>query len=506
MQRTRRSFVNVTVTVVTNFIILFTAFAVQKVLVSTMGGDYNGLNGLFSSIISMMSLADLGIGTAIIYHMYKPVADDDHERINSLLFFYKKCYLVISGIVLFIGILISFFLPYLTRDAAIHDNIFFIFILFLVDCLCSYFLAYKKSLLYADQMNYIADLIYFTVYIIQNILQIYVLFAFHDFILFLIVKSLGKITSNLLISFYIRGRYPYTRIRTAKPLENEVKRDIFQKVRGLMCHKLGSLFITGSDSIVLTGVLGMAAMNLYTNYHLIIGGVTGLLNKIFETLTNSVGNFLLDSNEKRRFDVYKKIDFINFWLFGCATVGMYAVLQPLILLWLGKEFLFSKRIVLVLVINFYLEGMRVSILTFKDAAGIFHQDRKVPLAEAVVNVIVSIILAKLLGVAGVFLGTIISTGIVYLYSYPKYVCKPLFGMRYWEYIWQTIKHLLLITSILGVTELCIQAMEMWNLWIRFFTSGIIAVIVFHGVFFLVYRKSDELNYYLKLIQTKVWRK
>ena len=223
MRRTGKSIINVMTSLLTNAIILITAFAVQKVLVDTMGSDYNGINGLFGSIISMMSLADLGIGTAIIYHMYRPVADKDQERINSLLRLYKRCYIGISGVVLLIGVIVGFFLPLLVGKVDIHDSIWLIYVLFLADCLCSYFLAYKKSLLYADMMNYVPDAIYFGVYLVQNALQIYVLLVFGNFILFLVVKTLGKCVSNLLISAYIGRKYPFTRSRHAEPVEKEIR-------------------------------------------------------------------------------------------------------------------------------------------------------------------------------------------------------------------------------------------------------------------------------------------
>lgn len=506
MKRTGKSFINVITSVLTNAVILVTAFVVQKVLIKTMGSDYNGINGLFGSIISMMSLADLGIGTAIIYHMYRPVAEKDWQKINSLLLFYKRCYIGISGVVLLIGTVVGLFSPVLVGEVEISDSIYLIYALFLVDCLCSYFLAYKKSLLYADLMNYIPDAIYFAVYLIQNALQIYVLMAFRNFILFLVVKSLGKCVSNLFISLYIGKKYPRTRDRHIEPVEREIREDIVTKVKGLLYHKLGKIMVTGSDSIVLTGVLGIGAMSLYTNYHLIIGGITALLNRIFETLTNSVGNFLLDSDQERRTDVYRKIDFVNFWCFGCVAAGMYAVLQPLITLWLGEEFLLGKAVVFVLVVNFYLEGMRASVNTFKEAAGIFHEDRRIPVIEALVNLAASVVLAKLLGIAGVFLGTIISTSVVYLYSYPKYVCKPLFGMSYGRYVGMTLRHLAVLLGILGITEWCTAGMEGWNLWIRMLSAGTAAVVIFHAVFLLLYGRSGELKYYADLLRQGLRRR
>ncbi|MCM1189491.1 MAG: hypothetical protein NC541_09360 [bacterium] len=504
MKRTRKTFINVVTSAVTYAANLVTAFVVQRVLVETMGTDYNGINGLFGSIISMMSLADLGIGTAIIYHMYRPMAEKNERQINSLMRFYRRCYVVISGIVLLLGVVVALFIPLLVGNVEIKDSIYLIYALFLLDCLCSYFLAYKKSLLYADLMNYVPDTIYFLTYIVQNVLQVYVLLAFQNFILFLVVKTLGKCVPNLFISLYIRKKYPFTAEKNVAPVDREIKEDIITKVKGLLCHKLGKIIITGSDSIVITGILGIKVMSLYTNYRLVIAGITALLNRMFETLTNSVGNFLLASDRQRRLDVYKKIDFLNFWCFGCVAAGMYAVLQPLVTLWLGEDFLFSKPVVFVLVVNFYLEGMRASVNTFKEAAGIFHEDRRIPLTEAFINLISSVILAKLLGVAGVFLGTILSTAAAYLYSYPKYVCKPLFNMSYRQYVGMTARHLTVFLLILGVTEYCIRGMENWNLWLRMFLSGTAAVIIFHVFFLLLYGKSRELQYYVNLVKGKIW--
>ena len=492
--------------VLTNAVFLITAFVVQKTLIATKGAEYNSINGLFSSIISMMSLADLGLGTAIIYHMYRPVAEKDEGKINSLLLFYKKCYLVISAVVLLIGAVVGLFLPLLVGDANISDSIYLIYVLFLADCISSYFLAYKKSLLYADLKNYIPDAIYFVTYVIQNALQIFVLVAFDSFILFLVIKTLGKIVPNLFVSLYISKNYPFTRTKQVAPVDKEIKQDIVVKVKGLFCHKVGKMLVTGSDSIVITGVLGLGVMNLYTNYYLVISGVRALLVRIFEILTNSVGNFLLDSSKERNLDVYKKIDFINFWCFGCVAAGMYAVMQPLIILWLGEEFLFAKTVLFVLVINYYLDGMRASVNTFKEAAGIFHEDRRIPLIEAVVNLTVSILLAKLLGAAGVFLGTIISMGVAYLYSYPKYVCKPLFGMNYMQYVGKTLEHLAVVLAVLGVTEWCIAGMEAWNPWLRLIAAGVAAVGIFHVIFLPIYGRSEEFKFCVQLIRGKLWSK
>ena len=500
MQRTKRSITNVFVTLSTNAIILVTAFIVQKILIIKLGSDYNGINGLFTSVISMMSLTDLGIGSAIIYHLYRPAANEDYDVICSLLKFYRNSYIIISIIVLIIGCIIMVFIPVIVGDVVINYNIYLIFFFFLIDCLISYFLSYKKSLLYAYQLNYVLDGIHFIYYILQNVAQIFVLVYYKNFILFLILKTVSKIIENITISRYIKRHYPFTKKKRVPPLAIDIKEDIFKKLKALLFHRLGRLFITGSDSLVITGVLGIFQMSLYTNYHLIIGGITALLNKVFETLTSSVGNFLLNSNKSQKYEIYRKIDFLNFWFFGCISVILYSVMQSFIVMWIGEKYLFQNKTLFFLVINFYQEGMRASILTFKDAAGIYHEDRFIPVIEATMNVIISILLAFRMGITGVFIGTIISSSVVYFYSYPKYVCKPLFNMRWSNYIRQTLAHLLVVVLCMWSTQFCISRIPIQNLMGRTLMSVFISIVVFHIYLIVFFGKSSEIKYYWHLLK------
>lgn len=499
MQRTQRSFFNVVVTVVTNICILVTAFFVQKIFVAAKGAEYNGINGLFTSVISMMSLTDLGIGSAIIYHLYRPAEEKNYKLINSLLRFYRNSYLIISGVVLFIGLGVMMFLPQLTDGVVLEDNVYLIFVLFLADCLCSYFLAYKKSLLYAYQMNYVLDGVHFICYMAQNALQLLVIYFFRNYVAFLLIKTVSKYIENVIISVYIHRNYTYTKVKKTVPLDNEVKYDIVKKVKALLFHRLGTLFVTGSDSLVITVILGLMDMSRYTNYNMILGGITALLNKVFETLTSSVGSFLLHSEIEQRRDVYKKIDFLNFWLFGCCSVGMYAIFNTVITLWVGEYFLFPKSGVFFLTLNFYIQGMRQSVLSFKNAAGIYHEDRFVPLAEAVINVIASILLAWKWGIAGVFAGTIISSCVVFLYSYPKYVCKPLFDIEYRQYIGLIFKHLLVVVAAFFLTERFAQLFSFSGKWVELVAGGGISMFIFHLLFAAVYGRSEELRYFSRFI-------
>ncbi|MDR1769697.1 MAG: hypothetical protein LBS02_03520 [Hungatella sp.] len=503
MQKIKRSLFNVCVTLGTNVIILFTAFLVQKALIANLGSDYNGVNGLFTNIVTMMSLTDLGIGSAIIYHLYRPVAKSEHSAICSLLRFYRNSYVVISGVVLLIGIALMFFIPDLVGTVEVRENLYLIFGLFMVDCLASYFLSYKKSVLYAYQMNYVLDGVHFVFYMLQNAVQIVVLLYFRSFIAFLLLKTISKCVENIAITIYIRKRYPFTAEKQVRPLNKEIRDDIIVKVKALVFHRLGKLLVTGGDSMVITGVLGILQMSLYTNYHMILGGIAALLNKVFETLTSSVGNFLIDSNREQRYKVYRRIDFLNFWFFGCASVALYTTLQPVIVLWVGEEYLFSQVTLFFLILKFYQEGMRASVMTFKDAAGIYYQDRFVPMVEATLNVVISILLAQRMGIQGVFLGTIISAGVIFFYSYPKYVCTPLLHMSWGHYVWQTLQHLIFVIAAMWGMSRFFAWMDLGVSWMNIIISGMISLSAFHLLLLCIYGRSDEMKYFwniaLKLI-------
>lgn len=504
MQRTKRSIINVFVTLSTNAIILVTAFIVQKIFIMELGSDYNGINGLFTSVISMMSLTDLGIGSAIIYHLYRPAAKSDYNVICSLMRFYRNSYIIISFVVLIIGCILMGFIPDIVGNVVITDNIYLIFLLFLLDCLVSYFLSYKKSLLYAYQLNFILDGIHFAYYILQNAAQIFVLIYYQNFILFLLLKTICKIIENVTISMYIKKHYPFTKNTQVAPLANNIRDDILKKIKALLFHRLGRLFITGSDSLVITGILGILQMSLYTNYHLIIGGITALLNKVFEALTSSVGNFLLDSNKSERYEIYRKIDFLNFWFFGCASVILFSVLQPFIILWVGEKYLFQKTTLFFLIINFYQEGMRASILTFKDAAGIYHEDRFIPVIEAAMNVIISMVFAFKIGITGVFIGTIISSVIVYFYSYPKYVCKPLFNMSWLDYMKQTLEHIIMVIICMWSAQFIVSMITVKSIMVEIVLSGFVSICIFHIYMIAFWGRTSELKYFwnilMKIIQ------
>lgn len=501
MGRTEKSIINVAASLFTNAVTLIASFIVQRIFIYMLGNEYNGINGLFTNIISMLSITELGIGTAIIYNLYKPVAENDLTTVKSLLDFYKKSYIIIAGALFCLGTVMMLFLKAIVGTNPLKENLYFIFMLFLADCLLSYFLSYKRSILYAYQKNYILDVIHLVASIVQNIVQIIILIRYKNYIFYLLIKMAGKFIENVIISYYTDKNYRGILDAETKPLSNGIKADILTKVKALLFHRIGGFFVIGSDSIVITYILGVLPMGLYTNYNLLLSAASSLLKRIFEVLTYVVGNFLVTSNNEQNYSVYKKIDLLDFWVFGWASTVMFAMFPTIIALWLGEEYILPVPVAFALVFNFYLQGMRASIDTFKNAAGIFYEDRFVPLLEAAVNIIVSVICAKIWGLAGVFIGTIVSTGVLFFYSYPKYVCKTLFSLSKADYVKQTVFHALTVIISIMVSDGIISALiaDRSTIVAGFFIV-FVSSMVFQILFVLTSRRKSEFQYFLLLLR------
>lgn len=497
----KNSFVSLLMSVVTILIGLIT----QKIFIQVLGTEYLGLNGLFNNILSMLTIAELGIGTAIIYSLYEPLAHKEYEKIKMLLKFYKNSYRIISLIIGAIGILLIPFLPTIVGENNISENITFLYLLFLCDTIFSYWLTYKRAILQADEKTYIINIIHIFYLIFMNTVQVILLLITKNYICYLIVKIMFRIIENLVITFIANKKYPYICDKNVSALNREEKSGILKKVKGLLFHKIGGFVVNGTDNIIISTFLGIATVGLYTNYYTIIGAVGGLFSQVFSSITASVGHLLTENNKIKNFVIYKNMLFINFWIYCFSTVALLCMMEPFISIWIGSDYLLATDVLIVLCINFYFQGMRKTIGVFKDAAGIFHKDRYMPIFESCINIVVSIVFVKLFGLKGVFLGTITSTLFLYFYGYPKYVYTPLFQRSTIDYLKEHLKYFLVLvfigiftfeisryfTFFSSFEQLCINAL------IVFFVPNILMWLFFH--------KKEEFQY-VKYILSLLFQK
>lgn len=478
------------------------SFISRTIFIYVLGGEYLGVNGLFSNILSMLSLAELGVGSAIIYNMYKPLAEKNKEQLKSLMKLYKNAYTLIGITIALIGLAITPFLNFIIKDKPDIPYLTVIYLLFLLNSVVSYFFIYKSSLIIADQKNYIVTIQRQKFMLIQTILQIIILLTTKNYIIYLLIQIICSFLLNLSLSKRADKIYPFLKERNVRSLNKNNKNEIFKHVAAMMSHKVGGVVVNGTDNILISSFIGVFWVGLYSNYVMITQIINKFLGEIFNALTASIGNLNAENNREKSFNIYKKILFINFWLYGLSTICLLILFNPFIKLWIGEKFLLDQSVVLIIVLNFYLMGMRQTTMTFNTTLGLFWNDRYKPWAEAIINIIVSIFLMKKIGAIGVLLGTTVSTITTSFWVDPyilfKYGFKRKLAIYFKDYARYSI-----ITLMAGIISYYSVGLIEGNNLVSLLLKGLIVVLIINSVFFLCCFKSDEFKYIKELVMENI---
>lgn len=481
-----------------NNIITFLILLINRTLfIKILGIEYNGLNGLFTNILTVLNLFELGIGSSITYNLYKYIKNDDKETIKSIMCFYKKAYNYIALLILLIGLLITPFIKYIVKDITVDINIYLIYILFLLTTVSTYILSYKRNLIIANQNNYIINIIQIIYIIILNILQILILLITKNYYLYLIIKIICILLENIIINIKANKLYPYLLEKNIKPIKKEIKDNIINRVKALIIHKTSGAVTNGTDNILISAFLGITTTGLYTSYNYMITSVKKLFGNIIQTTTPSIGNLLIENNKEKNYQAFKKIRFLNYWITVFTSTSILLITEPFIKIWLGKEYLLETSVLITLTINYFQTMMRSTYGSFKDAAGIWIEDKYIPIIQLSVNLISSIILLNIIGLSGVFIGTILSSLVLWCYSYPKYVYINLFNKKLNNYIKETIIHIFIFILIITIS-FAINLLSN-----NIFISILISLLVPNILLYIIYRKTDEFIYYKKLVFKKI---
>ena len=453
--RTEKSIKNVAYALVGQILILLAGFVNRKIFVTILSAEYLGVHGLLTNVLSMLSLAEMGIGTAILYCLYKPIADNDIEKIKSLMQFYKKAYRIIAAVVFGVGLSLTPFLPYLVAETPDVSNFYLIYILYVVNSGASYLLVYKRSLIIADQRRYIYSNVHYFSNIIMNILQIVVLLLTHNFLLYLCVMIASTVVQNIIISAISDKLYPYLKDKKVEKLSKVETRSIFKNVYAMLFHKIGNVVVNGTNNLLMAKFCGVAVVGLYSNYIMISAAVNTFVTMFFDSISASFGNVNAVEKTQDKERIFNNINFTSAWILGFCAICLFTLLNPFIELWLGVEYVMDNWVVFLIVLNFYLAGMRQPLAVVRNASGLFWNDRYKAIVESVVNLIVSVILGKKWGVIGVLVGTTISTVTVSGWVEPYIIYKHSFKKTLWSYLLQYFKYLLATVVVgAGVYYLC----------------------------------------------------
>lgn len=413
---------------------LIISFVCRMVFTRCLSEAYLGVNGLFSNILSMLALSELGVGTAFEYALYKPIADDDQEKIASLMSYYGKAYRAIGCVVAVLGLLLLPFLkPIIGQTPDISENIYLIYLLYLFSSASSYFFSYRMTLLTASQRGYVNTTINYIVVIVQNVLQIFALILFHNFLIYLGIQVTCGFLSNVICSEKAKKDYPYMTEKHPQKLPEKERKGIISNVRSLTIYKLSGLLVNNTDNIVITFFNGLNITGIASNYTLLSGMISTLLNLVFGSVSASVGNVNAKETEQKKFTVFKALNLANYWLYAWGTIGIIVVSNDVVKLLFGSKYVLPQNISVIIGINFFLVGMQSAVLNYKSTMGLFRYGRYILLFTAAINIAGDIILGKYLGLFGIFLATAISRIVTNIWYEPYAVYKYGFHKKPLEY-------------------------------------------------------------------------
>lgn len=482
---------------------LLLSFVCRMIFVRCLQQEYLGISGLFTNILSMLSLSELGIGAAIGHALYKPVADDDQEKIASLMKFYGTAYKVIGCVVALLGLCALPFLNIMIPQwPEIPDNLYVIYLLYLFQSASSYFFSYRGAILIASQRNYILTTINYIVVIFQNLIQIAVLLLTGSFMAYLVIQIACGFVINILISRKAVKDYPYIAKKNIQPLSKDDKWSLIKNVKAIIVGKLSGLLVNSTDNIVITYFNGLVTTGVASNYTLLSGMLGTMLDMVFSSSSASVGNLIAKEDDDTKYSFFKALNLMNFWAYGWAAIGIVAVSGDLVHFLFGESYVLSQSIPFILAVNFYVVGMMNVAGTYRWCMGMFRYGQYSLLVTAALNIAGDIILGRMYGLFGIFLATAVARLLSNAWYIPYVVFKHGLKRNPALYFMQYLKFAaLLVITASASCYLC--KFVQGNLILRIIQKVIICTVVPHLSFYTVFHKTQEFVYLKNKVLTIV---
>ncbi len=503
--RTEYSLLNSMAGVVGYVLNISISFLCRMIFVRCLSAEYLGINGLFSNILSVLSLSELGVGTAVGYALYRPVAEGDREKIAAYMRLYAKVYRVIGAAVTLLGVALLPLLPVLVGEMPdIPENIYVIYLLFLFSSASSYFFSYRSTLLTVNQRNYVTLAISYCVVVAQNVLQILALLLWKNYLLYLVIQVAFILLTHVLISCKAVKDYPYIGRGPVQPLEAEEKRTLVRNVKAVTITKLSGVLVNHTDNIAITCFNGLVTTGVISNYTMLCGMLTSLVSQIFAGFSASVGHLNAVESEEHKYHIFRTLTLANFWFYGWGAVGIAVLSGDMVAFFFGQDYVTQGLIPVLLALNFYMAGMQGVVGMYRSTMGLFHHGRYAMLVTAGLNLAGDIVLGRLYGVAGILAATALARLASNAWYEPLVVFRHGFRRSVREYLLHYVGYAVLAAS---VTALCLLltgniALDLgWRLLIKL----AVCVVVPNGVFVLVFWRSAEFRYLLAS-GVRIWRK
>lgn len=490
----KKSILNVAVSVGFKVITMLMVIFVKRLLIQTCGNEVNGLNALYLSIVGFLSVAELGVGGAITFCMYKPIVEGDNRKVSALYNLFKRVYIIIGCIILVAGLAISPFIQYFAADYASLDiNFSITFVLMLLSVVVTYYFGAKTALINAYKNNYITTAITSGGIVLQYVLQIVTLLVTGSFSGYLICRIVAALVQWLITEIITRRKYSAI-LSSREKVDAQTKKELTKNIKAMFMHKIGTLLVNTADSIIISVFVGVGVLGKYSNYATIMTAMMEVIKLVFTSLTSVFGHLYVEKNKQTAQKYCDSFHLLNFIIGAIFFLGYYAVIDNLIAILFAENLVAARTIALVVTGNGFVQFMRSGVLAFKDATGAFYHDRWKPLAEGIVNIVLSILLVKWIGVAGVILATIITNLVICHVVEPYVLYKHAFGASPKRYYLRNYGMILGFFAMVMVLNLCMQRFE--NRWVELLVNGCISVGISGGVSLIVFLCSKNLRTFL----------
>ncbi len=472
-------------------------FVSRRVFVECLSKEYLGISTAFTSILSVLSLAELGVGSAIIYSLYKPIATHDNEKIKSLMKLYQRVYVAVGTLILVVGAGLTPFLGSFVKDMPQIKGVQLIYLLLVVQQASQYFFSYKINFLSATQQGHIVQKFNMATTVVQISMQIAVLLVFKDYYSYLVIGVLCPFAKNVFASVKVDRMYPFLREKAQK-LEKSEAQKIGENVGSIFIYKICQKLSTTIDTVLISKMMGVIEVAIYSNYHLIISYADMLFINVFGAITPSIGNLMTQDDVQKKREFFSALQLIYYWVGTYLAVGLIVLFNPFIELWLGADYLFPQSIVIVLVTSITLTNFQRPCSLVRDSNGLFKYGKLRPLFMSIINIVTAIILVKLMGTIGVVLGTCIAKATTFVWYDPYIVYKHTLKKGLLKYF---VTYALQWALLVVLAFVCNTLYQMLNLSGLFgFAVGFIGVtVIVNGVFLLINFKRKNFKYIVLLV-------
>lgn len=503
--RLKNSALNLATGLLGRMLTIILNFAVRTIFIHCLDEAYLSVNGLYSNILTVLSLAELGFGSAMVYHMYEPMATHNYQKVAGLLLYFKKVYFVVGVVIVALGLCVIPFMDVIIKDKPDVPLLTLYYVVFLLNSGLSYcFAAYKGTLFSADQRDYVKTNVQNMASIIQAVLQVLLLLLFRAYLVYLLVQLAGTVFVNACVAYLAGKKYPEVSKYKNEQLNDGEKQQLLKNTGALFLTKVGHVALNGTDNIIISAVVGVLWVGRLSNYTLICDSVTSVLCQITAAITGSLGNFFATEDKHAGYALFRKVEFLNFWLYGFSFIALATLLDPFIRIWAGERFVLGLPISIAIAINFFVAGYMNTLWVFRSTIGLFKQGKFRPILVAILNIVLSIFLGKLWGVFGVLFATFLSRAAISLWYDPLILhrygfevsCKPFFA-RYFRRV------LLLTTILIVMLTIRYVVLSSATTVLRFAVVTMFTAIVPNAIFWLAYHRCEEYAYFRSIVKDRV---